>query len=280
MTIELSALPWDIQATPIEARKLARLGCEHGEIVLRPAFFRQLGPTYRAVDRARCPLHHHDAPHAACTCGFYAVDDDDALWRLGSDQPDLARVDVELAGRVIEHDHGYRASDQRATGITLHPSCARCGAPAEVLHQRRFGALVPACRRCGRHPVTLGEAAESLGVPVRFRGEAVSRASWVRRFALIVLPMVVLVLALAGSAGAAVLVGSGAPLALGQLAIIGWLVTGPATSRPLARWLGISAGEAARLQQRWSPLALGLVIACDLVVSVMAGIALAPPAAA
>jgi hypothetical protein len=275
--MDAAALPWDVRATPIEARKLARLGVERGDVVLRPAFFRQLGPPYHAVDRAICPLHRHDAPHAGCSCGFYAVPDDQALWRLGADQPDLARVDVELAGRVIEHDHGYRASDQRALSVEMHHGCARCGARADVLHQRRFGGLVPACRRCARRPMTLQAASASLGVPVRFRGEETRRAPWRRRFALVALPMLVLVLALTATAAVAVLVRSGAPLALGQLAIIGWLVTGTTMLRPLAGGLGVTPGEAARLQQRWGPLVLVLVIACDLAVSVAAGIALAPP---
>src|SRR3954453_15657690 len=49
-------LPWDVFATPIPARKLARLGIEHGEVVLRPAFYRQLGASYGVVARAACPL--------------------------------------------------------------------------------------------------------------------------------------------------------------------------------------------------------------------------------
>ena len=70
------SLPWDVFATPIAARKLARLGIEHGEVVLRPAFYRQLGAAYGAVAHATCPLEDHDAPGAECSCGFYAVADD------------------------------------------------------------------------------------------------------------------------------------------------------------------------------------------------------------
>ena len=136
-------LPWDVYATPIAARKLARLGIEHGEVVLRPAFYRQLGASYGAVARATCPLEGHDAPGADCSCGFYAVADDTQLWRLGADEPELAVLDVELAGRVIEHDHGYRASDQVVRSVRFHGVCVRCGRQADVFGQRRFGGLVP-----------------------------------------------------------------------------------------------------------------------------------------
>ena len=104
------SLPWDVFATPIAARKLARLGVEQDRVVLRPAFYRQLGEAYGALAHATCALADHDAPDSDCSCGFYAVADESQLWRLGADEPELAVLDVELAGRVIEHDHGYRAS--------------------------------------------------------------------------------------------------------------------------------------------------------------------------
>src|SRR4051812_1281640 len=162
------ALPWDVFATPIEACKLARLGIEHGDVMLRPAFYRQLGASYGTVAHAACPLHDHDAPQQDCTCGFYAVADVGQLWRLGADEPELAVVDVELSGRVIEHDHGYRASDQRARAVRVHGVCTRCGRRAEVFAQRRFGGLVPACRRCARRPLEAGAVSDALGVPVSF----------------------------------------------------------------------------------------------------------------
>ena len=49
------SLPWDVFATPIAARKLARLGVEHDEVVLRPAFYRQLGASYGTVAARHVP---------------------------------------------------------------------------------------------------------------------------------------------------------------------------------------------------------------------------------
>ena len=75
---------------------------------------------------------------------------------------------------MIEHEHGYRASNQRALIVVrLDPTCVRCGNRAELLNHRRFGSLVPACRRCARRPVTLGAASASLGAPVSFTTEDV-----------------------------------------------------------------------------------------------------------
>ena len=144
------SLPWDVFATPIAARKLARLGVEQDRVVLRPAFYRQLGEAYGALAHATCALADHDAPDSDCSCGFYAVADESQLWRLGADEPELAVLDVELAGRVIEHDHGYRASHQRVTHVRFHGVCVRCGKQAVTFAHRRFGGLVPSCRRCAR----------------------------------------------------------------------------------------------------------------------------------
>ena len=97
-----------------------------------------------SLAHATCALDDHDAPDADCSCGFYAVADDTQLWRLGADEPELAVLDVELAGRVIEHDHGYRASHQRVDVRCASTACA-CGAasgPRRSRH-RRFGGLVP-----------------------------------------------------------------------------------------------------------------------------------------
>lgn len=264
------ALPWDVCATPIVARKQARLAMERGEVVFRPALFRQLGAPYRAVARATCPLEDHEAPHVNCSCGFYAVADDDALWRLGAHQPNLAILDVELAGRVIEHEHGYRASNQRAIAVWLRPTCVRCGNRAELLHHRRFGSLVPECPRCARRPVTLGAASASLGVPVGFTTEDVPRASWARRVSIVLAHMLPPLVAVFAAYALASVLNAGAPLAVGQLVVVGWFVTGSSALRPFVRRLGVGPDEAVRLQQHWGPLVLAVVIGCELVLCVIA----------
>ncbi len=259
------ALPWDVLATPIEARKLARLGVERGEVVLRPAFFRPLGASYGAASRASCPFHPHEAPQADCSCGFYAVTTDGELGRLGADEPDLAVLDVELAGRVIEHEHGFRASHQRARAVELHGACVRCGKTAEVLHQRVFGALVPACRRCARrHVMSLEEVGVALGVPVRFAPREAPPAPRLNRLALVLSQALAPVFLLAIAAAVAVSSRSAAPLAIGQIALVAWLAAVPWSFGRLARRVGLPRREVIRLQHRWNPVVAAVALVCDL----------------
>jgi hypothetical protein len=263
------SLPWDVFATPIAARKLARLGVEHDRVVLRPAFFRQLGDAYGAVARASCALDDHDAPHADCSCGFYAVADESQLWRLGADEPELAVLEVELAGRVIEHDHGYRASDQRVLAVRFHGVCVRCGRRAEAFAQRRFGGLVPACARCARRPLSPEEVSESLGVPVHFTTDDPAPASIATRLRFVLAQLAAPILILLATAIIALATGSGIPLACGQLAIVVWLVTVPSLVPRLGERLGIGGTEAVRLQHRWSPVVAAVAIGCDIVLTIV-----------
>jgi hypothetical protein len=264
------SLPWDVLATPIEATKLARLGMERGQVVLRAAFFRQFGASYGARAEAECPLHAHAAPALDCSCGFHATVDDEHLTRLGADEPDVAVLDVELAGHVIEHERGFRASHQRTREVRVHSACVRCGRAAEVLHQRRFGALVPSCRRCTRRPVPLLEASTSLGVPVRFSGEVTPPSSRARRFAFVLLQVLVPLLCLLAAAGLAVAWASAVPLMIVQLLLLVWLVATPWTFSRLAGTLRIGTAEATRLEHRWGRFVAAVVVVCDFAVAVVA----------
>ncbi len=263
------ALPWDVFATPIAACKLARLGVEDGEVTLRPAFYRQLGASYGTVAHAVCPLHDHPAPQADCTCGFYAVADEGQLWRLGADEPELAVVDVELAGRVIEHDHGYRASDQRVRAVRVHGVCVRCGRRAELFGQRRFGGLVPACRRHARTPARRRAIAEALRVPVEFSTNEPVAIPVATRFEYVLAQLLVPILILLVTATVAVASNFGNPTRLGQLAIVVWLVTVPSMLGRLGDRLGIVGTEAIRLQHRWTPVVAAVAIGCDVVLTVV-----------
>jgi hypothetical protein len=262
-------LPWDVFATPIKARKLARLGVEQDRVVLRPAFYRQLGEAYGALAHATCALADHDAPAADCSCGFYAVADDAQLWRLGADEPELAVLDVELAGRVIEHDHGYRASYQRVTHVRFHGVCVRCGKHADTFAHRRFGGLVPSCRRCARRVVEREDVSASLAVPVSFSTDDPAPASLATRLRFVLAQMAAPVLILLVTAIVALATGSGVPLACGQLAIVVWLVTVPSLLPRLGERLGIGGTEAVRLQHRWSPVVAAVAIGCDILLTVV-----------
>ena len=77
---------------------------------------------------AYCPRSRHTAPDEDCTCGLYAAKDIDLALVLaagvltstspGDSMPATAIVGkVELAGKVIEHDRGYRAERARVVEI-------------------------------------------------------------------------------------------------------------------------------------------------------------------
>ena len=82
---------------------------------------------------ARCLTSDHDAPEERCACGFYAVksfttlrSSPGPLWRavsLAMSDPEgvTQRVAgrVHLAGKIVEHELGYRAERMRIA--ELHP---------------------------------------------------------------------------------------------------------------------------------------------------------------
>ena len=100
-----------------------------------------VGGSYTADDGAVCVLHAaHDAPDLGCECGFYAyADRERARWLLGrrvgfgGDVVVRSLCEVELLGRVVEHDLGYRAQRQRVLGVRLLPWCADCAAVGRLV---------------------------------------------------------------------------------------------------------------------------------------------------
>jgi hypothetical protein len=276
---EAHPLPWDVYATPIQGRKFARLVRRGDGVAFLPAFFQSNSAPYAAAAGAVCELGEpHRAPDPKCTCGFYAVDNDDDLWRLGGGDPELVVLDVELSGHVIEHEHGYRASDQRVRGVALPRRCVRCGREADRLHKRTFGAVVPACERCARRPLTLDEASASLGVPVRFEGEVGTPASRGRRAVLMlaqfVAPLVVLTIAVA----LAIPFGPWPLLPLGQLAVVVWLLGRPWAVSGLASWLRVPRAELARLEHRWTASTVVFTVCCGFAAMLVPALVLGPQA--
>jgi hypothetical protein len=95
---------------------------------------------------AACGLVEHIAPDVECTCGIHAAREPALLWTYlhGRDEPTtVARVlgRVALWGRVVEHEHGWRA--ERAFPLSFV-----AGDPAL---QRRLSSLVDADRIGGGH---------------------------------------------------------------------------------------------------------------------------------
>jgi hypothetical protein len=271
-------LPWDVYATPIEATKLARLGVQSNSeganrIVLLPAFFRQLGAPYAVSDTAVCPMHDHEAPQAGCTCGFYAVETDEELWRLGSYEPELAVLDVDLAGRVIAHEHGYRASHQHVRRVTLANTCVRCGKPAITLQRHWFGAITPACGRHAKQAVSAEEASAALGVPVEFSTEEPVPTPRLARLRFVLAQLVVPIAILLLGIGVAFVTHSGVPLNFAQLGVLTCLFASPIVFDRVAPKFGLGRRETVRLQRRWHWLVVSVVIACDVLITVVAAVA-------
>lgn len=75
------------------------------------------GPRDEAL-QARCRRSSHPAPSAGCSCGIYAHRSREAaLQQARRSGPGSIVGEVELWGRVVEHEHGFRA--ERALPIAL-----------------------------------------------------------------------------------------------------------------------------------------------------------------
>jgi hypothetical protein len=106
----------------------------------------------------RTPPPAHAAPDLGCTCGFYALADRSAAAELLATRPPVSRMfgavllEVDLAGTVIEFDHGYRAGHQRVLGVQVPRWCLPCA---------RLGRTVPARRIAGLAGDSLERACRS-----------------------------------------------------------------------------------------------------------------------
>jgi hypothetical protein len=90
---------------------------------------------YSADDVAGCAPERcrtdgaHDAPDRDGSCGFHGTAQDPISWLV----PDAALLDVELFGRVVRHERGWRASRQRVLGAAFLRACRECRGPAAML---------------------------------------------------------------------------------------------------------------------------------------------------
>jgi hypothetical protein len=170
---------------PIVAVKYAQLVAVEAGLCFAPAFPRAVSRPYPAVARAVCESEHqHAAPATRCHCGFHAVGTARELWRIA---PAVGGVvlDVELAGVVVEHQRGWRASHQAVLGVHLPEKCSRflCRRPTAGVAPYRmthgtiepwpWTVLRPVCARCAkRRGISLADVASGLGVEVTIDGRA------------------------------------------------------------------------------------------------------------
>ena len=127
-------LPAREQAETIKGWKRARLVVSEGRLVFAPL---ARGSSYRVEGRAQCDALYgriwysslsadpqpefHEAPSANCSCGFYAVREQD---EAAADLHGVVLLEVELYGRVIVHENGYRAERQRVLSVRVPRQCS------------------------------------------------------------------------------------------------------------------------------------------------------------
>jgi len=177
---------------PIIGVKLARLVSVAPRVHFAPCFPRTTSRPYDSVADAVCEAEQqHAAPATDCRCGFHAVASRNELWRLDATRETVV-LDVELAGTVVEHEFGWRASRQAVLGLYLPARCMKWGchgrtAGVAPCRTERFGTegflwslLWPVCEHCGkRQLISLAELAAQLTAEVSIDD---SERSYKRRF--------------------------------------------------------------------------------------------------
>lgn len=130
--------------------------------------------TFGVGDLARCyKVATHVPPVPGCRCGFYAWHEPAAALR-SLDGSASVILDVELAGRVVVHEHGLVAARQRVRRVWVDAACHRDDAAcrpavAVTAHPARPRVLVSACPAhlpADGPAWDLVDLAASFGVPV------------------------------------------------------------------------------------------------------------------
>jgi hypothetical protein len=98
-------------------------------------------PVYGVRDTAVCFWNdHHSPPERRCGCGFYCFHSPDAARAMACEGQYRSTVilEVDLFGRFIRYEEGFRYSDQRILAVHLN----RCRGSKEIITPTRFGALL------------------------------------------------------------------------------------------------------------------------------------------
>ena len=109
----------------------------------------------------------HLAPHPNCQCGFWAYKQKE------SSNPNYTVdgrgyvAEVQLFGRVIEAELGFRAERQRVTRITASPLCYQCDQQA-IGFVCGTGAIPSCADHAPFGVLTTQQVSAAIGVPVEF----------------------------------------------------------------------------------------------------------------
>lgn len=130
---------------------------------------------WQKTETARCTQTHdprHESPAVACSCGIWGLKDEEYLCRALANYGSCAYGRVQMWGRIVEHDHGYRAQYAKPFSITLVGADATPETAAAI--ELEYGCEVV----CGDYPkgMKVSDQLNALG-PGAFMHNAAS-ATW------------------------------------------------------------------------------------------------------
>jgi hypothetical protein len=149
------ALPVERPAGPLRGHKLAYpMLSGDGQMAGFKGVWASAQPIYQVRDSAACFWNtNHSPPERRCGCGFYCFHSSEAAHAMACESQYRSSVilDVEISGRFIRYEEGFRYSDQRV--LAVHLNRCSCGRPAGVLVDSGSGTtgwlqLQPCCLRC------------------------------------------------------------------------------------------------------------------------------------
>lgn len=174
-------MPGRLGALPVERVEHHRAprGWKCAHLVIDPRWARPrlagvvLGDAYGVEARAGCARGKgHRSPSLTCECGFHAFRERPAAARLVATRVGFgehvisALCEVDLTGRVIEHDRGYRGEYQRVLGVALLPWCVDCASRGDLVRAERIAGEPDAHRPLVAHGSLIGVGGGALPASV------------------------------------------------------------------------------------------------------------------
>jgi hypothetical protein len=157
----------------ITGYKWARLVAYGDELRFQPIY--NMHPEYDVESTAMCE-HGNQVPASDCKCGFYALKRRQHLgYVLGTLSNQVVRsrlmtLEVDLSGRVLVANMGYRAEKQRVLRVLVPTRCAfrhekrrRRRAAGVAIYKREVLAV---CQDCAPSFMPLSVIADALGTEV------------------------------------------------------------------------------------------------------------------
>ena len=179
MSVNISDLKESTADIPIIAVKIANVVWPEGE---DPRFQGVASKLFYGRDaNADCcqvldgvrKLTHGPSPNfGSCGCGFYAMRPD--AFGVASEAASGyqgVKLTVELSGRVLVAEHGYRAEHQRVLSVEPRGCCACLSRPADW-YMDNGSHLLPMCNTCWTRdyptyrPIKTAVLFERLGFPL------------------------------------------------------------------------------------------------------------------